>query len=412
MTSSSQMLSLAAMMLVLTSCASKGVRFDSSFESGNGHQFQEVAEGVYSFELEPDTNSVDNQWFMFDVAGARGKELTFQLLNTDKTNVPGHWSHMRPVVSRDGGETWARFDGATAVEGNTYTFTHAFEKSSERLAFHYPYTFSMGLEKMEEWAAHPDATRTVLGDSIEGRTIVHFRVTDESVESDSTKRGIWVIGRQHSGEVTGSFTTEGFMDFLLSDAPEALALRRGAVVNVVPFANPDGAVAGNYRNNVAGVNLNRVWDGSATLEKSPEIVHAQRALDAWVAAGKPYDLFLDFHSTSGDGPHFAFHSNESQEPAAADDPANYFEETRAFLALVNKHCPHFHPEKGASGSADQKLAYHRQREQYGVIALTPEGTYSQVGHGPEAQEYLDPDDHREVGVGFAKAIVEMYGLGR
>jgi len=405
-----QLVLALSLVVFLSSCATRHVAFDSTMESGNGHLFQEIAPDTYTFEIENDTNSSDRQWFMFDVTGARGRTLTFQMLDTQRTNVTSHWNHARPIYSRDGGETWDRVAGDTEHDNNIYTFSHTFARQRERIAMHYPYTWTMALEKIEEWKQHPYATHTVLGQSVQGRDIHFFRVTDETVGNDMDKRGFWIVGRQHSAETTGSFTVEALMDFILSDDPKAVALRRGAVVNIAPMANPDGTVAGNYRNNFAGVNLNRVWDGSANLENSPEIYHIQGALDAWVAEGKPYDIFLDFHSTSASGPHFAFHPNSSHQPELYHDPAEYFNDTRAYLALVNEHCAHFHPTRGASGSNDQRLAYHRQREQYGVIALTPEGTYSQVGLGPEEDDYLTPRHHREVGVGFAKALVDYFGL--
>jgi murein tripeptide amidase MpaA len=401
---------LVIVALVLSSCATRSVTFDSSMETGNGHQFTEIAPGVFTFEIENDTNSTDRQWFMFDVLGARGQTLTLQLLDTELTNVTNHWDTARPVYSRDGGRTWNHVEGPFDHDNAIYTFSHRFGSDRERIAFHFPYTYSMLLDKVEEWKASPYTTHAVLGQSIEGRDLHFFRVTDEPIGNDMRKRGIWVIGRQHGAEVTGSFSTEGFMDFVLSEAPEAQALRRHAVINIVPMVNPDGNAAGNYRDNVAGVNLNRVWDGRASLDDSPEVVHVQSAIDAWAAQGRPYDLFLDFHSTSGPGPHFAFHPNQSRKPAKYHDPEQYHADSRRLLELVNKYCAHFSPTRGASGSTSQLLAYHRQREQHGVLAYTPEGTYNQVSLGPNADVYQTPETHRQVGVGFAKAIVDFFGM--
>jgi hypothetical protein len=40
---------------------------------------------------------------------------------------------------------------------------------------------------------------------------------------------------------------EGVIDFLLKDSPEASYLRNVAVIKIVPMANIDGVVIGNYR---------------------------------------------------------------------------------------------------------------------------------------------------------------------
>lgn len=51
----------------------------------------------------------------------------------------------------------------------------------------------------------------------------------------------------HPGETNSSFIVEGILDFLVSDAPEAVALRDKYVFKIVPMLNPDGVIIGNYR---------------------------------------------------------------------------------------------------------------------------------------------------------------------
>lgn len=394
--------------LSLTGVAPAQITFDSSFESGNGTGFTEVSAGTYSFQLEPDSNSTDRQWFYFEVNGASGQTLTFQLTNTNTHNVPSHWNTARPIFSTDGGETWDHVGGSTSYSPNVFTFSHAFTQNSERIAFHHPYTFTMAEEKMDEWELHPDATRTVLGTSVQGRDVDFFRVTEEGFSNDFDKLGVWIVCRLHSAEVTASFTMEAFMDFLLSEVDEAQALRRNAVFNIVPMANPDGVYIGNYRNNAAGINLNRVWDGSANASTSPEVLVIKGAIDQWVADGKPYDIFLDLHSTSGANPHFAFHAASGQQPPLYFDPPNYHNHSRAFLASVNDHAPHFHPTQGASTSTSQLLAYHNQRIQYGVLAFTFEGAYNRQNYGPNSTAWMTPTQHREVGVAIARALIDYF----
>lgn len=52
---------------------------------------------------------------------------------------------------------------------------------------------------------------------------------------------------------------EGAIEFLLGNSKEAEALRKNYTFYVVPMLNPDGVVYGNYRCNLAGVDLNRIW---------------------------------------------------------------------------------------------------------------------------------------------------------
>jgi murein tripeptide amidase MpaA len=52
---------------------------------------------------------------------------------------------------------------------------------------------------------------------------------------------------------------KGAIDFLVSQAPEARALREKFVFKIVPMLNPDGVINGNYRCSLAGADLNRRW---------------------------------------------------------------------------------------------------------------------------------------------------------
>lgn len=52
---------------------------------------------------------------------------------------------------------------------------------------------------------------------------------------------------------------KGIIDFLTSEAPEAVVLREKFVFKIIPMLNPDGVINGNYRCSLAGADLNRRW---------------------------------------------------------------------------------------------------------------------------------------------------------
>ena len=68
---------------------------------------------------------------------------------------------------------------------------------------------------------------------------------------------------------------EGFLQRLLdqscTDDPQRDALLRCAEINIIPCANPDGAVLGLTRTNAAGMNLNREWASPSPVD-TPELV--------------------------------------------------------------------------------------------------------------------------------------------
>jgi murein tripeptide amidase MpaA len=396
--------------LFLSSTVSAAVTFDSSFESGNGENFTEVASGLYEFQIEADSNSTDRQWYYFEVNGAQWESLTFRITNTDQTNVTGHWSTARPVYSTDGGATWQRTLGAVSSTSSSYTFSHSFTNNSVRFAMHHPYTYTMVSDKIAQWSADPRVSAEVLGQSSQGRDITHLTVTDPGYTPGDGRLGVWVTTRQHGAEVTGNYTLEGLMGFLLSDDEQACALRQHAVVNIIPMVNPDGAVLGNYRKSSLGVNLNRVWDGTATMSQAPEIALVETAIADWVAAGNDYSFYADLHSTSAPRAHFAYHSKPSVQPPLYITPGTYSEDCLKVLTKVAAHVDHFDVDHGFSGSTNEQVASERQKMQYGVIAFTFEGVYSKVNHGPRSSEWIAPDDHRAVGKAIGRGMVEYFEL--
>ena len=76
----------------------------------------------------------------------------------------------------------------------------------------------------------------------------------------SKKRIALFLARQHPGETVSSFVMQGLLDYLVSDNPEAREIRKRYIVKLVPMVNPDGVIYGNFRCNLAGVDLNRKWD--------------------------------------------------------------------------------------------------------------------------------------------------------
>ena len=66
-----------------------------------------------------------------------------------------------------------------------------------------------------------------------------------------------IVGRQHSGETHSSFIIHGFINFLVSKDCLANKLRDKFEFWIMPIINPDGVIAGNYRCNTQGKDMNR-----------------------------------------------------------------------------------------------------------------------------------------------------------
>jgi murein tripeptide amidase MpaA len=73
------------------------------------------------------------------------------------------------------------------------------------------------------------------------------------------KKGIFFSARVHPGESNSSWIMKGLIDYLVSQTPEAKALRENFVFKIIPILNPDGVINGNYRCCLSGQDLNRRW---------------------------------------------------------------------------------------------------------------------------------------------------------
>jgi len=127
----------------------------------------------------------------------------------------------------------------------------------------YPYTYSRlckFLDNLEKQTSRKNTFRrkqlveTIAGNSCDYLVITNF---ESDIESNCRKKGIVLSGRVHPGETSNSHVMESVLDFLTGPQEEAKELRDNFIFKVVPMLNPDGVVCGNYRCNLAGVDLNR-----------------------------------------------------------------------------------------------------------------------------------------------------------
>lgn len=108
---------------------------------------------------------------------------------------------------------------------------------------------------------------------------------------------VFLSGRVHPGESNASWIMKGILDFLTSDAVEAVELRRRYVFKVVPMLNPDGVANGSHRCSLAGLDLNRQWKAPSRLI-TPTIYWAKSLLNYLKLERKVPIVSCDFHGHS------------------------------------------------------------------------------------------------------------------
>jgi murein tripeptide amidase MpaA len=255
----------------------------SNFDGGNIEIVSAAEAGNVQLKIRNDTKAEFFQWFYFRISGVKSKLLSMNILNAGEASYPEGWEGYQARASYDK-QTW--FLVPSRFDGKVLSIEHQPEQDSVFYAFFAPYSYEQHLDFVSKIQKMPFCELQSLGKTIENRDIDFLKIGDEK----PGKKKIWVLGRQHPGESMASFFMEGFISRLLSrEDPVSRVLLEKAVFYMVPFINPDGAIAGNLRANAAGINLNREW-ANPDPAKAPEVFHI---LNKMKVTG--VDLNLDIH---------------------------------------------------------------------------------------------------------------------
>jgi hypothetical protein len=93
--------------------------------------------------------------------------------------------------------------------------------------------------------------------------ITNYASTKEEIKE---RKCIFITGRIHSGETVSSYVVQGLIDFLINlNNPISKYLRDNFIFKIIPMLNIDGVIYGNYRLNIIGKDMNRLWIPSLVL---------------------------------------------------------------------------------------------------------------------------------------------------
>ena len=187
---------------------------------------------------------------------------------------------------------------------HTLTFSFDLDKitTNEKyiyFAYCYPYTFTQLDIYLSSLNHYKDILRfDEIGKSLEGNSIHMLIITDfnDSFDDLANKKAIILTSRVHPGESNGSFVIKGVIEFLLSNDPAAKNLRKKFIFKIVPMLNPDGVIRGNFRMNILGKDLNRMWD-EPNQNMCPTIFNTVKMIEKTLESRDIY-FFCDFHGHS------------------------------------------------------------------------------------------------------------------
>ena len=186
-------------------------------------------------------------------------------------------------------------------------------------AYCYPYSFSQ-LDSFLNSLNHKDILRfDEVGKSIEGNPLHMLLITNfnDSFDELAEKQAVIFTSRVHPGESNGSYVIQGVIEFLLSNDPVAKNLRKKYIFKIIPMLNPDGVTRGNFRMNILGKDLNRMWD-DPNENTSPTIFNTIKMINKTLGCREIY-FFCDFHGHSNKYNFFLYSCKSKSEYVHLDE---------------------------------------------------------------------------------------------
>jgi cytosolic carboxypeptidase protein 6 len=326
--------------------------------------------------VRPENSPINNSsWYAFKAWSSSPRSMDLML--TYEGGRHRYWPRIR--VGSDG--RWEPLPpGAVRVDASANTATLLLPVGPDTLwvAGQELFTSAAFRAWNDSLAALPHVGLTVFGSSPGGRPLEMLRIT----EDPDAPRHVFLIGRQHPPEVTGTLAMVPFVEELAGDSPLAREFRRSFQVHVVPLVNPDGVDLGFWRHNTGGVDLNRDWVGF----RQPETRAVRDALLGVLDGPEDRVWFAaDFHSTNRDVFYTLDRSLETRPPGFMD----------RWLDRIQDVLPRFIVEDVPSG-LDSPTSRNWFYREFGVPAVIYE-----VG------DATDRALIREVAATAARALMEL-----
>ncbi|EGW03957.1 Cytosolic carboxypeptidase 2 [Cricetulus griseus] len=327
--------------------------FESRFESGNLQKAVRV--GIYEYELTLRTDLYTDkhtQWFYFRVQNTR-KEVTYRFTIVNLLKPKSLYAvGMKPLMYSELDATtynigWRRAgheikyyknnmeEGQQSLYCLTWTLQFPHDQDTCFFAHFYPYTYTDLQCYLLSIANNPIQSQfcklRALCRSLAGNTVYLLTITNPSrtPQEAAAKKAVVLSARVHPGESNGSWIMRGFLDFILSNSPDAQLLRDIFVFKVIPMLNPDGVIVGNYRCSLAGRDLNRHY--KTVLKDSFPCIWYTKNMIKRLLEEREVLLYCDFHGHSRKNNIFLYGCNSNSR--------KHWLHERVFPLMLSKNAP-------------------------------------------------------------------------
>ena len=368
------------------------MRITANFDSGNIEVINLEDRKDIQLAIRTDFGGEFLQWFNFRLEGQIGSQYVLNIINAGEASYLKGWENYQAVASYDR-QHWFRLP--TSYKDGKLTIVTDMECETIQIAYFTPYSYERHQDLLAAVQTHALVSLEHLGETLDKRDLTLVKIGN----SDSDKRNIWIIARQHPGETMAEWLVDGLIHSLLdSDNATAKLLLEKANFYIVPNMNPDGSVRGHLRTNAAGVNLNREWL-NPSLEKSPEVFHVIHKMEA-----TGVDLFYDVHGD--EALPFVFLAGSQGTPSYNDRLATLRDRFSEVLKLASAD---FQSDVGydidSPGEANMTVATNWVAERFDCLANTLEMPFKDNDNVPDAARGWSPE--RSIKLGEASLVAML-----
>ncbi len=362
------------------------IAINAAFDSGNIRLIAIDGDRI-DCEIVSDKDSDFFQWFHFRVSGAKGRRLTFRILNAGQAAYAFGWPGYRARMSVDR-EAWRQVD--TDYADGVLSFRADIATDHAWFAYFAPYPLERHEALIARMALAEGVTARQLGTSLDGRSI-------DCLTLGTGDKPVWIYARQHPGESMTEWWMEGALE-KLTDPSDAAArtLRERATLHLVPNMNPDGSFRGHLRTNAAGVNLNREWHAPSP-ERSPEVLCVRDEMDRTGVC-----VAIDVHGDEAIPANFV--AGYEGIPGWTDAHGARLTE---YCRRLEAYTPLFQTARGypktPAGTANLSMSTNQIAERFGAMAMTLEMPFKDHDPAPDPEHGWSPDRSKRL----AHAMIDV-----
>lgn len=331
------------------------VHFSNEFSGARLNDCEVLSPNEFRVVIAPEHTPINRSpWYAFQVWSEKKQRIRLRFSYTYGS------PRTRPWLSRDG-EKWEQFP-IQKIFSDPDTGERSLEITIGPKPLWIAAQEMIGVKQLNDWTDAkcklPFAQSSVIGQSIEGRPLRQF------VLSETTNANyIFVIGRQHPPEITGTIGLMSFVDTVASKSKLAKQFRSEFQTVVIPLVNPDGVEHGHWRSNLGAVDLNRDWREFV----QPESRAARDAILSFAQQpGARAFVFIDFHSTHTN----IYYAQPETQPIF---PSNF---TRRWLDAINTAYPQFGFDRDNGHNVGKATSKAWANGTFGIPGITWEFGYA------------------------------------